>query len=110
MLNHSDHYANKAVKFLGLHNETIEALNRYRRGGEQKVTVTHAVITEKAIVNNFNGVGGGSTKNEGGSPCPKPAEPKQEPRVINHADNPQWPMDGADSMEEKVPARGRRKA
>ena len=58
MMCHADHYANKAIKLLRLHNETIEALNRYRRGGEQKVTVTHAVITEKAIVNNFNGGGG----------------------------------------------------
>jgi hypothetical protein len=66
---HSEHYANKAIKLLRLHNETIEALNRYRRGGEQKVTVTHAVITDKAIVNNFNGVEGGTSKNEGESPC-----------------------------------------
>jgi hypothetical protein len=59
LIQHADYHSNRAIKLLRLHNETIEALNRYRRGGEQKVTVTHALITEKAIVNNFNGVGGG---------------------------------------------------
>lgn len=91
MMCHADHYANKAIKLLRLHNETIEALNRYRRGGEQKVTVTHAVITEKAIVNNFNGMGGVSTKNEGASPCsPRNAEQKPELMATNHAANQPW--------------------
>lgn len=59
---HADHYANKAVKFLRLHNETIEALSRYRRGGEQKINVTHALIANQAIVNSFNGEGGSPEK------------------------------------------------
>lgn len=94
VLCHADHYSNRAIKLLRLHNETIEALNRYRRGGEQKVTVTHAVITEKAIVNNFNGVGGVPTKNEGESPCSSQnAEQNQEPIAINHVANPQCPTE-----------------
>ncbi len=41
ILCHSEHYVNKAIKLLRLHNETVEALNRYRRGGEQKIVVQH---------------------------------------------------------------------
>jgi len=103
MMCHADHYGNKAIKLLRLHNETIEALNRYRRGGEQKVTVTHAVITEKAIVNNFNGVGGVSTKNEGASPCsPRNAEQKPELTTISHAASQPWQTEDVDSMEAKA--------
>jgi hypothetical protein len=105
MLCHADHYSNKAIKLLRLHNETIDALNRYRRGGEQKVTVTHAVITEKAIVNNFNGVGGSSTKNEGVSPCHhENAAQKPEPMNINHAASQQCSTVDADCMEAKASA------
>lgn len=103
MMCHADHYSNKAIKLLRLHNETIEALNRYRRGGEQKVTVTHAVITEKAIVNNFNGMGGVSPKNEGESPCSqRDAEQKPEQMTISHVDNQPWPMADVDSMVVKA--------
>lgn len=110
MMCHAEHYTNRAVKLLRLHNETIEALNRYRRGGEQKVTVTHAVITEKAIVNNYNGVGGGgNAKNEGGSPCQPYAEQKPEPQVISHVDNPPWPMGDAACTEEKALAQGQKR-
>lgn len=66
-INHAEYYSNKGIKLLRLHNETIEALSKYRRGGEQKVTVTHAIVTGQ-VVNNFNAVGV-STKNEGRSPC-----------------------------------------
>lgn len=66
----AESYTNMAVKFMRIHNETIETLNRYRRGGEQKVTVTHAVVAGQAIVNNFSGVGG-LPKNQGDSPCPQ---------------------------------------
>jgi len=100
---HADHYGNKAIKLLRLHNETIEALNRYRRGGEQKVTVTHAVITDKAIVNNFNGVGGVSTKNEGASPCsPRNAEQKPELTTINHVASQPWQTEDVGFMEAKA--------
>jgi hypothetical protein len=63
---------NMAIKLLRVHNETIEALNRYRRGGEQKVIVQH-VTADKAVVNQFNGnqlvVGGGSPEKQGDKPC-----------------------------------------
>lgn len=36
-----ERYINMATKLGRLHNETLEALNKYRRKGEQKVTVTH---------------------------------------------------------------------
>lgn len=68
ILMHSEHYMNKAIKLIRLHNETIEALTRYRRGGEQKVTVTHSVLANQAVVNNFTG-GGDFSKNKGDSPC-----------------------------------------
>lgn len=111
MMCHADHYSNKAIKLLRLHNETIEALTRYRRGGEQKVTVTHAIITEKAIVNNFNGVGGVSTKNEGESPCSSQnAAQKPEQMTISHVDNQQWPTVDADCMEVKASALKQKKA
>ncbi len=56
-------YAKNAMKFLRLHNETIEALNRYRKGNEQKIIVQHVNIDNgsQAILNNGNmdAVGGG---------------------------------------------------
>lgn len=66
----SEAQANMAIKLLRCHNETIEALSRYRRGGEQRVVVQH--IAEKiAVVNNFGDMGGGgSQENRGASPCP----------------------------------------
>jgi hypothetical protein len=44
-----------AIKLLRLHNETIEALNRHRRKGEQKVVVQHVNVENggKAIVGNL---------------------------------------------------------
>lgn len=58
---HMQCYGNLAVKLLRLHNETVEALSRYRRGGEQKVIVTH--IAEKiAVVNNYGLAGGGEAQ------------------------------------------------
>jgi hypothetical protein len=33
--------ANIGVKLMQVHNKTIKTLNKYRHGGEQKVTVTH---------------------------------------------------------------------
>ena len=54
----SDFYVKDAVKLLRLHNETIEALNRHRRGGEQRVIVQHVNVEGggQAVVNgSFNG-------------------------------------------------------
>jgi hypothetical protein len=35
---------NRATKLMRLHNETLEALNRHRRKGEQKVVVQHVNV------------------------------------------------------------------
>lgn len=58
MQSHFESYANLAIKLLRLHNETIDALSRYRRGGDQKITVTH-VAEKMAVVNHFGSCGGG---------------------------------------------------
>lgn len=52
---------NLGVKLIRLHNETIEALSRYRRGGEQKVVVQHVNVNDggKAIVGGNLEMGGG---------------------------------------------------
>ncbi len=56
-LEHMQCYGNLATKLLRLHNETIEALSRYRRGGEQRVIVQHQQINlsdqAKAVVGQF---------------------------------------------------------
>ena len=39
-----DQNLNNATKFMRLHNETVEALNRYRRKGEQRVKVVHQYV------------------------------------------------------------------
>lgn len=52
MLCHSEFYMKSAIKLFRLHNETLEALTRYRRGGEQKVIVQHVNVNDggQAIV------------------------------------------------------------
>lgn len=54
MLHQADFYMKSAIKLLRLHNETVEALSRYRRKGEQKVVVQHVNVNDggKAIVGN----------------------------------------------------------
>jgi hypothetical protein len=54
MLNQAEFYMKSAIKLLRLHNETVEALSRYRRKGEQKVVVQHVNVNDggKAIVGN----------------------------------------------------------
>lgn len=49
-----------AVKLLRLHNETIEALSKYRRGGTQNVVVQHVQVNDggRAIVGNMIARGG----------------------------------------------------
>ncbi len=96
----SEAQINMATKMLRLHNETIEALSRYRRGGEQKVIVQH-VTADKAIVNQFNGNQfrgeGGIKENKGNNPCSESAAPKPDQTVINHVASPQWPTADAAS-------------
>lgn len=57
----ADMFMRFAVKLLRLHNETIEALNRHRRKGEQKVVVQHVNVENggKAIVGNLIAEGRG---------------------------------------------------
>lgn len=63
MIPQCEHYMKNAIKLLRLHNETVEALAKYRRGGEQKVVVQHVQVNGgKAIVGGGNvvaGTGGG---------------------------------------------------
>ncbi|MBS0649430.1 MAG: hypothetical protein JSS10_09455 [Verrucomicrobia bacterium] len=58
-------YVNMAVKLLRIHLETIEALNRHRRGGEQKVIVQHQQVNitgqAQAVVGNFHSGGVGTS-------------------------------------------------
>ena len=111
MMCHGEYYTNKAIKLLRLHNETIDALGRYRRGGEQRVTVTHALITEKAIVNNFGAMGRASAKNDKDTPCSQRfAEQKPELTAISHAVSQPWPTEDADCMGAKAVAPKQQKA
>ena len=43
-IDHAERYINMAVKLMRLHNETTEALTRYRRKGEQRVIVQHQEV------------------------------------------------------------------
>jgi len=54
MLCHSEHYMKHGTRLLRLHNETIDALTKYRRGGEQRVVVQHVNVSDssQAIINN----------------------------------------------------------
>ncbi|HTJ53713.1 MAG TPA: hypothetical protein VL443_29865 [Cyclobacteriaceae bacterium] len=59
-LHHSEFYMKCALKILRLHNESLEALSRYRRKGEQRVVVQHVNVENggKAIVGNILTEGG----------------------------------------------------
>lgn len=54
-------YMKSALKLLRLHNETLEAVSRYRRGGEQKVIVQHVNVNNgsQAIVGALSAREGG---------------------------------------------------
>lgn len=64
MLQQRELHIKNAMKLLRLHNETVEALSKYRRGGTQNVVVQHVQVNDggKAVV---GGVfdGGGGNKN-----------------------------------------------
>lgn len=101
---------NLGIKLMRVHNETLQAFCKYRRGGEQKITVNHAFLANQAVVNNNYGEGR-PLKNKGDTPCPhENAEQKQEPMTINHAGNQQWPMEDADFTAGEVPAQKPKKA
>lgn len=61
MIPQVDFYMKNATKLLRLHNETVEALGKYRRGGTQNVIVQHVNVENggKAIVGNMIAGGGG---------------------------------------------------
>ena len=65
MIPQAEHYMKNAIKLLRLHNETVEAINRHRRGGSQKVIVQHVNVEggSQAIVNNGDMITGGGGKN-----------------------------------------------
>lgn len=70
LLHFQDSCMNNASKLLKLHHATLEALMRYRRKGEQKVTVQHQYVQVndggQAIVSSqLIARGGGDRKNEG---------------------------------------------
>ena len=48
----SEMHFNRLVKLMRVYNETLEALMRYRRKGEQRVTVQHVNVEDggKAII------------------------------------------------------------
>lgn len=59
MIAQSEFFIRNAMKLLRLHNETIETLNKHRRGGEQRVVVQHVQVNDggKAVINGNLGVG-----------------------------------------------------
>lgn len=71
MLCHKEFYMKCAIKLLRLHNETIEALNKYRRGGEQRCVVLHVHVNDggKAVVGGVFNEGGGEEKSAEVIPC-----------------------------------------
>lgn len=64
MLSQSDFYMKNAIKLLRLHNETVEALNRHRRGCTQKILIQHVQVNDggKAIVGGILEGGGVNKK------------------------------------------------
>ncbi len=63
MLCHIEAMMNMGIKLMRVHNETIEALSRYRRGGEQRVVIQHQQVNVsgqgQAVVGQFHAEGGG---------------------------------------------------
>lgn len=59
-VDHCETYLKNAIKLLRLHNETIEALGKYRRGGEQKLIVQYVNVTDggQAIIGGVMNGGG----------------------------------------------------
>lgn len=62
MIPQCEFYIKNAMKLLRLHNETVEALSKYRRRGEQRVVVQHVNVEGQAIVNNGNMIAGRGRK------------------------------------------------
>jgi hypothetical protein len=88
---------NLAVKLLRTFVAQIEALQRHRGKGEQKVTVEHVHVHAggQAIVGDVNSGGGGAEKSE---------ERARAPRELTH--EPGTPMRSPDPQREAVPIPG----
>jgi len=114
-ISHRDSYINTSIKLFRIHNETIEALHRHRRSGEQRVIVQHQQVNitgqAQAVVGNFHSEGVGvPLKNRGETPCQQCAEPKPEPTKTNPVLSQPWLTDDVDSTVEKVLAPVRKRA
>jgi hypothetical protein len=85
---------NQANKLSRTHATLLEALNRHRGKGQQKVTVEHVHVHSggQAIVGHVSGPGGGNATTNEGQPHAK---------QIAHA--PEQPMRSADPEREAVP-------
>lgn len=61
-----DSNINRSTKLFRVYNETLEALMRYRRRGEQRVVVQHVNVNDgaQAMIGHFQAGGGVSRKNE----------------------------------------------
>jgi hypothetical protein len=83
---------NQANKLSRTYANLLEALNRHRGKGQQKVTVEHVHVHEggQAVVGNIESPGGGF-----------PQKAKEQPRALAHA--PVTPMPCADPPREPVP-------
>jgi hypothetical protein len=71
----------------------IEALKKYRSGGEQTIKVQHVTVNDggKAIVGNVSQGGGGTAKN-GGQPHEPCAADECGPALLRHEQALQTPM------------------
>ncbi len=83
---------NQANKLSRTYATLLEALNRHRGKGQQKVTVEHVHVHEggQAIVGNVETPGGGFA-----------SKSKEQPHALAHA--PGTPMPSADTAREPVP-------
>lgn len=93
---------NLSTKLTRLHNETVETLSRYRRGGNQTVTVQHVIVDNRAVVNNY-GVGGVNEKRGETSCSSNYVGQDQSKLAIDHVASQQWPTGNAACMVAKVP-------
>ena len=64
----AESWGNLAIKFMRIHNETVETLLRASRGNEQKIVVQHqnVNVNGNAVVGNFNSEEVGVLKNNHG--------------------------------------------
>ena len=107
----SESQVNMAIKLLRLRNETIEAIIRYRRGGEQRVIVQHVNVNDggQAIVGHVTTGGGGLLENGGKNPCSESAAQRPDQMAIDHAVSQQCQTGSVDCTVDCAPAQKRPK-